>query len=200
MNRKASTVEKIGGIAVIVVMLVMLLLFVNEIASGGSKALLKSIENILPEFLKPEEKDLTTLNNLAQKNFDLLIQEINPCVSSQKKDCKCKSQKGFNDFNEVHALNLITEQGKDKIKLLIVKDKNELTKDQKDLTAIKCYATRNNVRYLTMPIMIRFDDNTYLKDSNGENKEFLKNSKDILYKTQNNEICWLVEEKDVGYC
>jgi hypothetical protein len=193
-------INKVGAILLIAVVLILLMIGGGQLIWKSAMSGIKWIDSQLGMNWFNEEKDITLLNEKAQANFDALIQEINSCASSQKKDCKCKSQKGFNDFSDIYAIQIVNEQNKDKIKLLYTNERNELTKDKKDLNAIKCYATKNNVKSLSIPIMIRFGDNTYLEDEDGNDEEFLKDSKDILYKTQNNEICWLVEERNVEYC
>ena len=121
------------------------------------------------------------------------MHEINTCTKSTNKDCKCKTSKGFNDFSSIHELRIT-----DKTKLIYIKDRNELTMAESN-SIIKCYY-KTSTRYLTGEVKIKLDDNAYFEDSNGEDEEFIPNSKDILYRNNNNEICWLVSNINKNYC
>ena len=191
MSKKASTAEKLGGMLLILVILFGLIVFAYQITFGAGKSPVSFIDNILPGIFKDDKKDLTTLNNLAQKNFDALFQEINNCKSTTTKDCKCKT-KGFSDITSSHELQVTDSE----IKLLFVENNNEITKWTYPTTELKCYTLKANIKDLTSPISVTFDNGIRLKDSKGEEQEFTANNQYILYKNIDNRICWLTNERD----
>ena len=193
MNKKAGLeLETIGKMLLIFFFLITLLIVLPQLLFGANKSIIKTIDGWL-ELGFFSEKDLTSINEIAKKNFDVLMNEINTCSKSTNKECKCKTSKGFNDFSSIHELQIT-----DKTKLVYIKDKNELTMTESN-TIVKCYY-KTNTRYLTGQVKIKFDDNVYFEDSNNENEDFISNSKDILYKNNNNEICWLVSNINKNYC
>jgi len=186
------TLNKLGSMLFIAAVLVVLMIGGAQLLWGAGKSGIKWIDSQLGlGFFN--EQDLTTKNEIAKKNFDILMNEINTCSKSANKECKCKTSKGFSDFSSIHELQII-----DKTKLVYIKDKNELTMAESN-NVVKCYY-KANTRYLTGQVKIKFDDNVHFEDSNNEKEEFILNSKDILYKNNNNEICWLVSNINKNYC
>src|SRR3989344_5069866 len=114
------SLNKLGSLILIAVILVFLMIGGAQLLWGAGKSGLKWIDAQLGFGLFDQE-DLTTKNEIAQKNFDILINEIDTCGKSQNKDCKCKTSKGFNDFSDIHELQI-----GDKSKLVYTKDRNEL--------------------------------------------------------------------------
>lgn len=186
------SLNKLGSILFIAVVLVILMIGGAQLFWGAGKSGIKLIDSWLElGFFK--EEDLTTKNEIARNNFDLLMNEINTCIKTINKDCKCKTSKGFSDFSNIHELQIT-----DKTNLVYIKDKNELTMAESN-SMVKCYY-KTSTRYLTGSVKIKFDNNAYFEDSNGEDGEFISNSKDILYKNNNNEVCWLISNSNKNYC
>ncbi len=186
------SLNKLGSIILIAIILVFLMIGGAQLLWGAGKSGIKLIDSWLGfGFFK--EEDLTTKNEIAKNNFDILMNEVNACIKTANKDCKCKTNKGFNDFSNIHELQIT-----DKTKLVYIKDKNELTMAESN-NIVKCYY-KTSTRYLTGNVKIKFDDNAHFEDSNGEDGEFISNSKDILYKNDKNEICWLISNTNKNYC
>ncbi len=197
MNKKAQqhaleTPAKIFLIGLVLVLLIVVGLDLLKKASGSPIGIFDSWLEALG--FGKEEKDLTTLNEQAQENFNLLVQEHNTCSASQNKDCKCQGGIGFNSFSNIHALQVNDNE----IRLLIVKDGNELTKDLRALNMPKCYTTRTSFNTIKNPSMITFtEDGPVLEDSNGKDLEFRKGSFFVFYKNPSNEICWFTKDKSL---
>ena len=175
-----EAIGKSGTIIFIIIALVLLTIAGTQLSQGALKVPLKFIDSWLGTTFVKDDQDLTTLNEKAKANFDKLISEINECSSSKNIECKCKTDLGFSDFNEIHEIQISNEN----IKLV----SKQLTSASLDLNAPKCFISPNSINDLTPLITIKFDkDNPYLKDSNN-NEDFL--GKEILYKTQG-KLCWL---------
>ena len=195
MNKKGLFgLGKLGDMILIAIVLIILLLGGAQLLWKAAKAPLKLVDNWFNLGLFSEEQDLTTLNELAQNNFDILIKEINDCKNTKKVNCKCLTSKGFNDFSTIHAIKVYD----DKMQLLIIKDRNELLKDEKNIETPKCYTTKTSYSNLKNPSTIKFNDKVSLEDNNGKEIEFIKSSNLILAKNQNNQVCWLSNDRDSG--
>jgi len=195
MNKKAQshaleTFGKVFLISLVIFLLITVGIDLLKKASGSGTGLFDSwLEGL---GLKIPKRDLTTLNEKAQNNFNLLIQEYNSCLTIQKDNCVCLGNIGFNDFSDVHALR--SRDGK--FELLIIKNKNELLKDTRVLNMPTCYATRNNFRNINKNYMITFgEDGPLLKDENDNEFEFAKGRNLVFYKKSINEVCWISKDR-----
>ncbi len=180
-------------IFLIVLILLVLILGVLPLLQKGSSSPIKIFDSWLEKFgFSNNEQDLNTLNDLAQKNFDNLISEMNSCIKTKKNNCKCLTN-GFSDFKDIHAIEI----QHDKMRLLLVNNGNELTKSESKISPPECYTTRDGFALLLNPSKITFNDGIKLDDSNGKSLEFKKEVY-VLYKNPSNELCWLTNERDSG--
>ena len=105
MNRKGDE-KKIGEILLIAIVLVILFIGGSQLLWKSAKSPLQIIDGWLGTgIFGVEEKDLTTLNEEAQMNFNAILNDFNNCQkTSNTKDCKCLANSGFINFTNMHAL------------------------------------------------------------------------------------------------
>jgi|SRR3989344_8125678 len=203
MNRKGDE-KKIGEILLIAIVLVIFFIGGTQLLWKSAKSPLKVIDSWLGTGLFGDEgKDLTTLNEEAQMNFNAILNDFNNCKkTSNNKACKCLGNSGFVNFSNIHTLQFNNKESS----LLITKDQNKLLKAKEDFQMPSCYFNGDKKTLLNYPLTITFEDNPLLEDSNGNEVEFFKEQFFMFYKYQNGEVCWVNKEgsskqiEDAEFC
>lgn len=193
---KTGLVGILGNLIVIGFVLILLVLAISPLLKKSSSTPLKIIDEWISKlFGGTEEEDLTTLNDKARDNFNLLIQDMKECLNKKptQNGCWCITinSNGFNDFSKYHRLDVLENK---KIRLLLIKDNNELTMADSNIDFPSCYATKTGIQDFKF-IKIRFDqDSPYLKDDNDNKASFNKNALSVFYKDKKGNICWYTKD------
>ena len=184
----------LGNLILIGIILILLVLALSPLLKKSSSTPIRIIDEWISKlFGGEEEEDLTTLNDKARDNFNLLIQDMKECLNKKKNNCWCISynSKGFEDFSKYHRLDVIENN---KLRLLLVKDNNELTMADSNIGFPSCYATKTGTQDSKF-IKIMFDqDSPYLKDDKDNEASFSKGASSVLYKNDTGSICWYTKD------
>jgi len=179
LNKKASFFETLPRILLILVVVLLILI-------GGGSLLWNAGKSLLSSFglINISETDYSRLNQEARTNFDTLISDIKNCKNSIDDNCLCYTS--LSSFYETHEIEINNQE----IKLLDVKEGNEITMAKETIENLNCYYTDSiNVEN---SFKISFDENLPRIGKSAIGVDFL--SQDInffknpaLYK--NNRIC-----------
>ncbi len=201
MNKKGIFgIEKLGSILLIIIVVILILLGGSQLLWKSAQSGVKTLDSWFGLGLFKEEKDLTDLNNLAKTSFDFLKKDLDSCKKTKNNDCKCLGTKGFSEFsNGIHAIEVLD----DKLRLILIKDNNQVTMTQTDVGTPKCYTTLNSYKSLENPSIILVNEETILKDKKNNEISFEKSNFRVFYKNNKNEICWMtkdINQGKLGFC
>src|SRR3989344_4888962 len=184
----------LGNLILIGIILILLVLALSPLLKKSSSTPIRIIDEWISKlFFGEEEKDLTTLNDKARDNFNLLIQDMKECLNKKQNNCWCSgyNSNGFNDFSKHHRLDVLENN---KLRLLLVKDNNELTMADSNIVFPLCYATKTGIQNSKF-IKIMFDqDSPYLKDDKDNEASFAKGALSVFYKDDKGNICWYTKD------
>ena len=169
----------------------LILIFILFLLVGGASLLWKAAKAGLAYFgvINYPTIDYTAINENAVSTLDSLIRDINKCRASKDNNCACEAS--LSGFYETHKL----ETNGNEIKLVNIKEKNEITMRKEGLQGLNCYLDGKNIKKLDK-LEILFDkDPAYIPISGlfSSNAQFDKSLK--IYK--DNELCWITSKADL---
>ncbi|MAG47118.1 hypothetical protein CL617_00810 [archaeon] len=181
MNKKGLGFKTIGAIILILFVLATILAVLNSTSSK----LWEPLKEIFG--FGYDGPDFATLNEEAISNFDVMMEDINTCLSSEKAECGCSIS--FNGLAEHHAI----KTDNSKIFMLNIKGGNEITMDSAEINNLNCYIDNDfKSNELKSNERIKFNEKTpYIDISLWFDLDF--KYKYNVYK-KGDQLCWLTNK------
>lgn len=146
MDKKAADFTTITKIVFILIIIIIVMISGGRILWDAGKAGLGFFG-----LLNISETDYSGLNQNAKSSFNLLISEIKQCRASLDNDCLCASS--LSGFDSIHEIRI----GEKEIKLINVKDENDITMEKENLNDFNCYYSKSGIS-TESTLILNFDE------------------------------------------
>ncbi|MCD4666393.1 hypothetical protein K8R47_01125 [archaeon] len=189
-------IETIISVILVILVIVVIIVFLP----GNLWALAKDALGFGDEIINFGE-----INNKSLVGFNILVDKIEDCKLTKTKVCGCDLD--FSHYYKTHELQV----SENEIKLVNLKEENEVTMSKEDISGLNCYFKGNNVNSLVSKTMNPLNILFYKGDKQSyyiEDEGIFDKSLDFVHRFEliNNKgnVCFLTDEvkdiKDLTVC